>query len=242
MRYVFSILQAFGLAFSGLLVALGLSWLILGQLNFSYSFWHEYDGMAAGIDRLAKTNVNKFGFEKTTKEQRADIFRQIMDSVHDGGEGLEEITFKVPGHPEQVLLVESEVIHLQDVANLVDAGLLLAFVAFVIWASSWGYVIWAKTSPPSIQAQLFSMLLFLVFVAVVVFAVGPLDVFYVLHVWLFPEGNQWFFYFKESLMATLMYAPTFFGWVAIEWFSLALILFFVIQIGAALAVKRVVRY
>lgn len=240
MQFVRSLAIAFLLAFSGLLVSLGASWIVMNQLNYSYSFWHDYKGMAEAITRLARTNIYKSGFELTTKEQRTQLFREIMDSVHDGGRGLEQITFNVPGHPEQVLLVESEVIHLTDVAHLVQKGMVLAAVALIVWLGAWAYFMWSKRAPPTLRLQLLSISIFTALLAAVVFAVGPLEVFYALHVWMFPDGHQWFFYFKESLMATMMYAPTFFGWVAIEWFAITFALFFVLQTGIAYWVRRFV--
>ena len=45
--------------------------------------------------------------------------------------------------------------------------------------------------------------------------VGPTEVFYQFHIWLFPADHQWFFYWQESLMSTLMKAPALFGGIAL---------------------------
>jgi hypothetical protein len=50
---------------------------------------------------------------------------------------------------------------------------------------------------------------------------GPVNVFYKLHTWIFPADHQWFFYYQESLMTTLMKAPDIFGGIAAVWIVFA---------------------
>jgi hypothetical protein len=40
----------------------------------------------------------------------------------------------------------------------------------------------------------------------------------------FPEGHQWFFYYQDSLMSTLMKAPYLFGYIALALLVLTLAL------------------
>jgi len=47
------------------------------------------------------------------------------------------------------------------------------------------------------------------------FDVGEGGLFAWLHEQVFPPGHQWFFYYQESLMTTLMKAPHLFGPVAL---------------------------
>lgn len=237
---IVALAKAFGLALSGLIVAFALAWWILAQFNFSYGFWHGYGGMGEAIDRLAKTNVQKFGFENTTKAQRDELFREIMDAVHHGGRGLEEITYQVSGYPKQALLVEEEIVHLNDVANLVQLGFYLSLVAFGVWLGTWFFFLAKQLPPPSLKLQVVTTLGFIGVTTILVLIIGPIPVFYQLHIWLFPEGHQWFFYFDKSLMATLMFAPNLFGWIAVEWLALTLPLFLLLQTGAAYVVRRLV--
>lgn len=238
MERLLLVLKAFALAFTGLIVAFWFAWWLMAQMNFSYRQWHDFGGMAEAIERLAQTNVLKSGFEKTTKDQRDDLFRQIMDSVHDGGKGLEDLTFKVPGEPEQKLLIEAEIIHLQDVANLIDLGFYISLIALVLWGLQWAYYAVKLAPIPSFRLQVVVTLVFVALSTAVVFLIGPMEVFYQLHVWLFPEDHQWYFYFKESLMATMMYAPTLFGWIAIEWLVIALLLFPGLQYAPVFMINR----
>lgn len=238
MQKIKRIFEAFVLALSGLLVVFGLAWWLLAQVNFSYSYWHDYDGMAEAVNRLSAENRYKQGFEKTTKEQRADLFAQIMTDIHADAANLESITFTVPGHPPQQLLREPEVVHLQDVANLIDVGRRIVFAALVVWLGMWAYFVYAKRKIPSLIAQFSSALAFVALSAAVVMAIGPIPVFYQLHIWIFPEGHQWYFFFQESLMATMMYAPYLFGWIAVEWLALSLVIFLLLQTLVAFVVKR----
>jgi uncharacterized membrane protein len=45
--------------------------------------------------------------------------------------------------------------------------------------------------------------------------IGPKQVFYHLHEMIFPADHAWFFYYQDSLMATLMKAPDLFGGIAL---------------------------
>jgi len=47
-------------------------------------------------------------------------------------------------------------------------------------------------------------------------AFGFTDVFYYLHTLVFPDNHQWFFYYQESLMSSLMKAPDLFAGIAIS--------------------------
>jgi len=51
------------------------------------------------------------------------------------------------------------------------------------------------------------------------------DIFSALHVAVFPPENQWFFYYQDSLMTTLMKAPDIFFAIGAAWGLLSAILF-----------------
>lgn len=59
---------------------------------------------------------------------------------------------------------------------------------------------------------------------------GPTKMFYWLHTKIFPHNHQWFFYYQESLMTTLMKAPDLFGFIATIWAVTAILLFITIQL------------
>jgi hypothetical protein len=187
--------NAVPLALSGLLVALALSWLVLAQLNFSYGFWHDNAGIGAAIDEYGPSNIYRQGFHLTSREQRVELFAGISQAIHKGGEGLAELTYVVPGYPPQTLLREPELVHLQDVANLVDQATYAALAALVIWLGLLIYYIKVGKRVPSLKLQLVGTVLFMLIVAVFVAVIGPVKIFYALHEMLFPDGHQWFFYY-----------------------------------------------
>ena len=64
---------------------------------------------------------------------------------------------------------------------------------------------------------------------VVLIVVGPTKAFSQMHEWVFPPGNPWFFYYQQSLMSTMMWAPVLFGWIAAQWAVFTLVFFACIQ-------------
>lgn len=225
------------LSLSGLLVAFAVSWLVLAQVNFSYPLWHDHAGIGEAIERYGGENRFKTGFDLTTREQRIDLFAGINKAIHRNGEGLDRLVYQVPGEPVQQLLRDPEIVHLQDVANLLNIGFYAAIIALVLWLLAIG--LWVRSAKPfpSLLSQLAGIISLLGVGALVILAIGPVDVFNALHVWVFPDGHQWFFYYQESLMSTMMYAPVLFGWIALEWVALAVLVFVLLQLMAASVVR-----
>lgn len=192
------------------------------MFNFSYGIWHDFGGVGEAIDRYGSENRYKQGFQLTSKAERADLFSQINLAIHRGGEGLSAITYQVEGHEVQTLLREPEVVHLVDVAYLVSIGKVVTGITFIAWLV-WLIVISKQGyTPPSAKRQVYILGCLFLALFVVVIAVGPTHVFYWMHEWAFPDGHQWFFYYQESLMSTMMYAPFLFGYIAVQWFLLSL--------------------
>lgn len=66
--------------------------------------------------------------------------------------------------------------------------------------------------------------------AVGVLLAGAKKFFYWLHTIVFPADHQWFFYYEESLMSTLMKAPALFAPISILLILLGLV-FWLLQLG-----------
>jgi hypothetical protein len=64
-------------------------------------------------------------------------------------------------------------------------------------------------------------------IATATLLIGPVKAFYWLHTLVFPPGHEWFFYYEDSLMSTMMKAPDLFGYIALLWASLSLLLLIV---------------
>ena len=216
---------------SGVILAFTFSWLILSVCNFSYGFWHDHGGIAEAIEQYGGQNKYRSGFELTTKPQREHLFSEIVYAIHRNGEGLRDIRYQVPGHPQQLLLTDAEVQHLEDVARIIHMGAWLSACALLIWLMS---LFWIRRSHqwlPDFKFQLVGIVSAIALCGVLVAALGPVNVFYTLHTWVFPEGHAWFFYYQESLMSTMMFAPVLFGWIAVEWLVLSIVMFCFIQLG-----------
>ncbi len=234
------LLEATTMATSGLIVAIAVSWLVLHIANFSYGFWHDTAGIKEAIERFGPENKFKQGFELTDKVQRVRLFQEINNAIHDSGKGLEQITFDVEGAPPQTLLTKAEVIHLQDVANLIDFGMLVSAVAFVLWLGTIGYGVWSGRPQVGLGMQCLAIGLLLGIMSVITWVIGPVKVFYWMHEVIFPDNHQWFFYYQESLMSTMMFAPNLFGWIAIEWLVLSIGCFLILQWGTPKGVQWLV--
>lgn len=198
-----------------LLAAFSVSWLLLMKVDFLYGVWHDIGGIAEGIEKYGPENRFKRGFADTSREQRIDIFAEINFAVHNGGDGLSRITYESPSSSgTQTLLREPEVVHLQDVANLIDVLKPIPLASFFLWLVCCVVYLYKSWPAPSVKRQSTALLSLLGFALVLLLAIGAENVFNTLHVWVFPDGHQWFFYYQDSLMSTMMLAPVLFGWIA----------------------------
>lgn len=185
------------------------------MVDFLYPVFYETLAIDRHIEHFAPQNRHKHGFEVTTREERLRLFGAIVDAIHESGRGLAEIEYHDPaGDAIDRLLREPEIVHLQDVANLVDriapigwlavalAGVHLLLIRLLGW-----------TVPPLGRLLGASVLATLVGV-LLVYAVGARRVFYAMHELVFPPENPWYFYYQDSLMSTMMKAPDLFGAIA----------------------------
>lgn len=229
-------------ALTSLLLAMSLSWAVLASQNFMYSTWHDVGGIGEGIDKFGPKNRYKVGFGDTTKAQRAALFEQINIAVHRSGEGLAAIEYETPSSGGVTKLLRSpEVVHLQDVAMLIDKLKWTVVVNVVLFALVVFLVFRFREPMLKLSTMCTGVGVFFVFSLVIVFSIGPENVFNQLHIWVFPKENEWFFYYQDSLMSTLMLAPTLFGWIASALVVLAAIFWTGIVIGLVRIEKRIKR-
>lgn len=215
--------------FSSVFVVLGLSWAILFKCNFFYSFWHDYGGLKETIEYFSPKNQHISNFENTTTTERNLVFQKISSAVHFSSDDLANISFTTKQGITKILLHQREVIHLQDVSKLIN--ILMAIIALMTLV--WSYLLWYFKQHaqllPSFKTQCSQLVLTIVLVLVLILTLGATEVFYWLHEVIFPAGHQWFFYYEDSLMSTLMSAPDLFGWIAIEWLVLFITVFYLLQ-------------
>lgn len=202
-------------------ITLPASWWLLATADFFYAPLHDTIGIDSHIEKYApKNNENKMGFERTTKTERVALFHGIVEAIHNKGIGLEKLSYLNSQNQKVTLLTDAEVIHLKDVANLLEKLNPAVLVAVILWILLLFYLfIWRARIPSAQQLLLYS--LFLVLLSALVLLLGPEKVFNQLHIWIFPDNHQWFFYYEDSLMSILMKAPDLFAYIAGIWVILS---------------------
>ncbi len=205
-----------------LLSCLSISWWLNAQAHYGYSHFYELYNIGEHIEKFAPQNQYILGLEQLSKDEHISLFNQISAAVHNQGKELADIYFTL--HGKQIrLLHKAEVIHLQDVANLIDKLKVAAVMVLILTLLMLVYLFRNKRKP-RLKIQLVCLSILVAFIVALVFVVGPTKVFYQFHIWVFPDGHQWFFYYQESLMSTLMKAPDLFGGIAASIFIGGLVL------------------
>lgn len=213
------------LFFTCQLIALALvSWHLLAQFHFAYPSGYQLLDLDKHIAEFAPLNRYKDDFEFTAPEEHWRLFGEISAAVQSGGKGLGDISYTLKTGERTALMHEAEIIHLQDVANLIDVFYLTGIVCLLIWIGLITYAYYQKLKLPAVKKILLGFLAGFVLIAIIVSAIGPTAVFYWFHVQVFPDGHQWFFYYQDSLMTTLMKAPDIFAFIAILLLSLLILL------------------
>lgn len=208
------------------LAALWLSWRCLAAVDFLFPVFYEALDIHGHIEHFAPQNRYKSGFETTTHAERLRLFSAIVAAIHESGRGLAELEYRDPGGRSiDKLLREPEVVHLQDVAKLVDRIAPVGWLA-VAWVGihlllirllGWRVPPLGRLLGASLAATAAGVLLVLL--------IGAKRVFYWLHDLVFPPENPWFFYYQDSLMSTMMKAPDLFGAIAAVLLLLGLALY-----------------
>lgn len=200
-----------------------LAWHLLAQVHFTYPLGYRLLGLETHIAEYAPLNRYKEGFEQTIKEDHWRLFGEISDAVQNGGKGLRDISYTPNNGKPTALMHEAEIIHLQDVANLIDTFYLAGIVAGIIWLCLLIAAKVYKLTLPSLHKVSFGFLGAILAISILVLLVGAKKVFYWLHIQIFPENHQWFFYYQDSLMTTLMKAPDIFAFITLVLLTLLII-------------------
>ena len=141
-----------------------------------------------------------------------------------GGKGLADITYTHAGKSSKRLR-KAELMHLKAVANLVNHFYWIGTASIII--SIILFVLIRQINPPLPKfKQVMAGILLLALMVTATFTIfGPRKVFQWLHTQMFPKSDQWFFYYQDSLMTTLMKAPDLFAFMGILLGLLTLIFF-----------------
>tara|TARA_R110002049_G_scaffold124479_1_gene279923 strand:- start:11084 stop:11782 length:699 start_codon:yes stop_codon:yes gene_type:complete len=200
-----------------LLISLWLAWQLSAQVNFFYPLWYSVLDIDQTIEQTMPRHLYKKEFIATDTNEHHRLFAEIVFSIQSRGKGLEEIKFYSPsGTQLGSLLTESEIIHLKDVASLVDILGWFCLAMFIFCLIVLAAIIIFRTAMPSTKKLLFGMLGVVTIAVTLIAALGAKKFFYWLHTVVFPDNHQWFFYYEESLMSTLMKAPDLFAPISIQ--------------------------
>ena len=207
------------------IITLPISWVGLSKVNFFYSSLYDSIGIEQHIQRFApKNRFERLEFEKVPKEEVVELFNGVVVAINNHGEGLDSLQYVKESTQKKIkLFTEAEVIHLQDVANLLDNLKPIVLVLIVLWFIAVFWILSKRIKIPSAM-QFFFYTLILLALVMLVLAFGPVKVFNQLHIWIFPSNHQWFFYYEDSLMSTMMKAPILFGYIAAIWGAFSILL------------------
>lgn len=197
-----------------------LAWHLLAQIHFAYPIGYRILNLQDHIAEYAPLNRYKQGFEFTRPEDHWRLFGEISDAVQNSGEGLTEIRYTLSNGQSTELMHKAEIIHLQDVANLIDKFYITGILCGLLWVCLLGAACWYKLNPPTLKRVFLGFASGLLLTGAIVLLIGAKNIFYWLHVQIFPENHQWFFYYQDSLMTTLMKAPDIFAFIALLLISL----------------------
>ncbi|MBD2859221.1 DUF1461 domain-containing protein [Spongiibacter sp. KMU-158] len=230
-------------ALLSLIVSLGLAWQCLALMDYGYGFWHDHAGIGENIDQYGPENRYRSGFEHTSREQRIRLFSEIVESVHHNGNGLEAIHYQADKPPASTslsipLLHRAELVHLQDVANLIHTLEISLAVLTVFWVLWSGLGLCRQWPLPNLKQQAISAIVLCIALTLLLALFGFEKVFYQLHIWIFPDNHQWFFYYQDSLMSTMMKAPDLFAYIGLT-LGLLGVAFFIAQAMIIQSLKKI---
>lgn len=215
-----------GVTFLTFWVSLFCAWQLLSGINFAYPFLYDMIGIDKTIAVYGPQNRFKKGIVLTTRDERIRLFSAIVDAINDDGIGLAEIRYhEQNGRPIDVLLREPEVVHLQDVAKLLSALRNFSYIVLIVNCVLTGVLYWRRIQIQRVRYAILNAGLLTITGALVSIACGAKELFYKWHVLVFPDDHQWFFYYQDSLMSTMMKAPVLFGYIAAIIMVVALLVF-----------------
>ena len=203
-------------------VCLFLAWKSLSTVNFFFDRIYEFHALDEQIKRYAPQNRNKTNFEITSSAEHHRIFAKIVSSINSSGDGLAEISYYSPnGKKIDAFLTKDEITHLKDVSQLVVFSEQLILILISLLVLFYGFCFYYKVKrsrylwkPVGNILSFSTILLTLILGAGILTVIGPRTVFHIVHELLFAGKGQWFFYYQESLMTTLL-PESLFGTIAI---------------------------
>ena len=209
-----------------LLLSAWSSWWLSATVNYGYSWFYNLADIGESVTHFGPQNRFKQDFALTDRAEHERLFGQITAAINNSGAGLNAIEYRTPdGRVIDKLLRPAEVQHLQDVADLIDRLRHLAMLSALGVIALLGLSAVQKWRLPSLWRMIAATVGSVVAVSLGLVLYGAQRLFYQWHTLVFPEGHQWFFYYQDSLMTTLMRAPVIFGYVGALLVLLTVVLF-----------------
>jgi integral membrane protein (TIGR01906 family) len=199
-----------------LIISLYVSWNIASKNNFFYNTLYDRLDIDKHIKKysIKNTDVQKRYFYFTDKKTHINIFHQIVNEINGDGENLDEISFNFKDKKIKFLTNE-EIIHLKDVVYLVKNFKYVIF--FVIFPVLFFILLIMKLKNIKffgIFPNIFLFSGFLLTFLMIFNFIGFKKIFTYFHE-IFFKNSQWFFYYEDSLMTTLMKAPDIFFYISL---------------------------
>ncbi len=236
-KIVFSKITNMLYSFGMLISALFITWCLLSRVDFFYPSLHQWLDIQSTVTEFGAENKYKKGFEKTTYPQHVQYFSDIVIAINNDGKGLNDITYPYNGRNIN-LLRKPEVLHLEDVARLLNGLTYFSYAMMLVMLLILIHRYRYKIELPSVKAQVVQLIVLVGTLTAVSGIIGFKAVFYWLHQVSFPAENEWFFYYQDSLMTTMMQAPTLFGPISAFIVVGACLLFVVLNLLITAGYKR----
>ena len=210
------------LSISLFVICLFLAWKSLSATNFFFERLYQLHAIEEHIKNYAPQNRNKENFEITPSLEHQRIFGEIVSSINSNGKGLAEISYFDPsGDKIDEFLTNDEIIHLKDVSELIVSSTQIVLILTGVLIAVYGFSLYYKVSrsrylwkPVTTLFSFVTMVFTLSLITGVIFVIGARKVFHILHEVLFADKGQWFFYYQDSLMTTLL-PESLFGTIAV---------------------------
>lgn len=196
------------------LICIFISWTALVKANFNYDFWYDQLNIKSTVEFYAPKNQQHKGFLYTDKDQHSRLFTEIVEATTNSPEKLRDIEYIAANSPTpKQMLTQDEITHLIDVHNIIKRFNSFSYIIAAVFLPISLLMLILQIAPPKIFATCSIATSLLVATGLITFFYGPVEIFYALHVAIFPAGHKWFFYYNESLMSMIMQAPNIFGYI-----------------------------
>ncbi len=207
------------------------SWQLHRPFHFIYPLWYKILNIEQTIrDNVPINRHNKTDFPVDQVEEHYRLFAAISRALHRNDNELSRIRYRSTiNNAWRPLLTPAEIIHLQDVAVLITSFNWMAIISVII-ASVCIFIVRTQYPPPW-HFYTIACTATVGCIALPIMLLGAQNVFYWLHKAIFPPNHQWFFYYNDSLMSTLMQAPNLFGGIAMTLAAGATLIFIVLLVG-----------